>query len=152
MTRKDIAGAHSTLQALVTINASREVAAPLSKVWQVVSDVDNEPQYWHGTKTVKNISSEGNTIERQVTIAFKDSLCRQTVVLDPEKSVNITITEGPMKGTKNITLTSQGSSTRIDVAWDVKLTGFLGMFSGMVKKHIAEGTEEALDRITKAVE
>lgn len=137
---------------MVAINTSRELAAPLSKVWQVVSDVDNEPEYWHGTKTVKNISRTGNTIERQVTIAFKDSLCRQTVVLEPEKSVNITITEGPMRGTKKITLTPQRSATRIDVAWDVKLAGFLGMFSGMVKKHIAEGTDDALDRIAKAVE
>ncbi|HEV8387460.1 MAG TPA: SRPBCC family protein [Nitrososphaera sp.] len=137
---------------MVAINASREVAAPVSRVWQIVSDVDNEPKYWHGTKTVKNIRKSGNTIEREVTISFRDSLCRQTVVLDPEKSVEITITEGPMKGTKKVTLSPVGEKTRIDAIWDIKLAGFLGMFSGMVKKHIAEGTEEALDRIAKAVE
>ena len=137
---------------MVAINASREIAAPVSRVWQIVSDVDNEPKYWHGTKTVKNIRKSGNTIEREVTIAFRDSLCRQTVVLDPEKSVEITITEGPMKGTKKVTLSPVGEMTRIDAIWDIKLAGFLGMFSGMVKKHIAEGTEDALDRIAKAVE
>jgi carbon monoxide dehydrogenase subunit G len=137
---------------MVAINASREVAAPVSRVWQIVSDVDNEPKYWHGTKTVKNIRKSGNTIEREVTISFRDSLCRQTVVLDPEKSVEITITEGPMKGTKKVTLSPVGEKTRIDAIWDIKLAGFLGMFSGMLKKHIAEGTEEALDRIAKAVE
>ena len=137
---------------MVAINASREIAAPVSRVWQIVSDVDNEPKYWHGTKTVKNIRKSGNIIEREVTIAFRDSLCRQTVVLDPEKSVEITITEGPMKGTKKVTLSPVGEMTRIDAIWDIKLSGFLGMFSGMVKKHIAEGTEEALDRIAKAVE
>jgi uncharacterized protein YndB with AHSA1/START domain len=137
---------------MVAINASREIAAPVSRVWQIVSDVDNEPKYWLGTKTVKNIRKSGNTIEREVTIAFRDSLCRQTVVLDPEKSVEITITEGPMKGTKKVTLSPVGEMTRIDAIWDIKLAGFLGMFSGMVKKHIAEGTEEALDRIAKAVE
>lgn len=137
---------------MVAITASREISAPATRVWQIVSDVDNEPKYWHGTKTVNNISKNGNTIEREVTIAFKDSRCRQTVVLYPEKSVDITITEGPLKGTKKVVLTPVGEKTRVDVAWDVKLTGFLGMFTGMVKKHIAEGTEEALDRIAKAVE
>ena len=137
---------------MVAISASREIAAPVSRVWQIVSDVDNEPKYWHGTKTVKNIRKSGNTIEREVTIAFRDSLCRQIVVLDPEKSVEITITEGPMKGTKKVTLSPVGEMTRIDAIWDIKLAGFLGMFSGMVKKHIAVGTEEALDRIAKAVE
>jgi len=137
---------------MATINASREVSATLDRVWDVVADVDNEPRYWHGTKTVKNISKSGNTIEREVTIAFKDSKCRQTVVLDPKKSVEITITEGPLKGTKVVTLSPSRDRTRIDVVWEIKLAGFLGMFTGMVKKHIAEGTEEALERIAKAVE
>jgi carbon monoxide dehydrogenase subunit G len=137
---------------MVAITASRHVTAPVSRVWSIISDVDNEPRYWHGTKTVRNLSRSGNTIEREVTIAFKDSQCRQTVVLDPERSVGITITEGPLKGTKVVTLHPEGEKTRIDVAWDIKLAGFLGMFTGIVKKHIAEGTEEALDRIAKAVE
>lgn len=137
---------------MVTINASREVSAPVDRVWEIVADVDNEPQYWHGTKTVKNISKSGNMIEREVTIAFKDSKCRQTVVLNPKKSVDISITDGPLRGTKVVTLSPSGEKTRIDVVWDIKLAGFLGMFTGMVKKHIAEGTEEALARIAKAVE
>jgi len=137
---------------MATINASREVSAPLDRVWEIVADVDNEPQYWHGTKTVKNISKSGNTIEREVTIAFRDSKCRQTVVLNPKKSVDIAITDGPLKGTKVVTLNPSGDKTRIDVVWEIKLAGFLGMFTGMVKKHIAEGTEDALSRIAKAVE
>ena len=137
---------------MATINASREVSAPLDRVWEIVADVDNEPQYWHGTKTVKNISKSGNTIEREVTIAFRDSKCRQTVVLNPKKSVDIAITDGPLKGTKVVTLNPSGDKTQIDVVWEIKLAGFLGMFTGMVKKHIAEGTEDALSRIAKAVE
>jgi len=137
---------------MATINASRKVSAPLDRVWDVVADVDNEPRYWHGTKTVKNISKSGNTIEREVTIAFKDSKCRQTVILRPKKSVEITITEGPLKGTKVVTLNPSGDKTRIEVVWDIKLIGLLGMLTGIVKKHIAEGTEEALERIAKAVE
>ena len=137
---------------MTTINSSREVSAPLDRVWDIVSDVDHEPEYWHGTKTVKNISKTGNTIEREVTIAFRDSKCLQTVVLNPKKSVQIMITEGPMKGTKVVSIIPSGDKTKIEVVWEIKLSGFLGMFSGMVKKHIAEGTEEALERIAKAVE
>jgi ribosome-associated toxin RatA of RatAB toxin-antitoxin module len=138
---------------MVTINASREVSAPVDRIWHIVADVDNEPQYWHGTKTVKNISKAENKIEREVTIAFRDSKCRQTVMLNPKKSVEIMITEGPIRGTKTVTLSPLGNlKTRIDVVWNVKLTGFLGLFTGVVKRHIAEGTEEALVRIAKAVE
>src|SRR5918911_1726910 len=82
---------------MVAINASREVSAPIDRVWDVISDIDNEPQYWHGTKSVKNISRNGNIIEREVIISFKDSRCHQTVILKPKKSVEITITDGAME-------------------------------------------------------
>jgi ribosome-associated toxin RatA of RatAB toxin-antitoxin module len=138
---------------MVTIDASREVSAPVDRIWHIVADVDNEPQYWHGTKTVKNISKAENKIEREVTIAFKDSKCRQTVLLTPKKSVEIMITQGPIRGTKTVLLDPlDNHKTRIDVVWNVKLTGFLGLFTGVVKRHIAEGTDEALFRIAKAVE
>ncbi|MDQ4101691.1 MAG: SRPBCC family protein [Thermoproteota archaeon] len=138
---------------MIAINTSREITAPLDRVWTIVADVDNEPKYWHGTKTVKNISKDNNKIEREVTIAFKDSKCRQTVVLNPNKSVEIMITQGPIKGTKIIMLHSLSThKTRIDVVWRIKLTGFLSVFTGMVKGHISKGTDEALVRIAEAVE
>jgi ribosome-associated toxin RatA of RatAB toxin-antitoxin module len=138
---------------MITVNASREMSAPVDRIWNIVADVDNEPKYWRGTKTVKNISKAENKIEREVTIAFKDSKCRQTVLLTPKKSVEIMITQGPIRGTKTVLLDPLDNyKTRIDVVWNVKLTGFLGLFTGVVKRHIAEGTDEALFRIAKAVE
>lgn len=137
----------------MTINTSREISAPIDRIWNIVADVDNEPKYWHGTKTVNNISKDNNKIEREVTIAFKDSKCRQTVLLNPNKSVEIIITQGPIKGTKTITLHPLDNyKTRIDVVWKIKLTGLLAVFTGMVKGHISKGTDEALVRIAEAVE
>lgn len=138
---------------MITINTSREISASLDRIWNIIADVDNEPKYWHGTKTVKNISRDNNRIEREVTIAFKDSKCRQTVLLNPNKSVEIIITEGPIKGTKTVMLQPlDNRKTRIDVVWKIKLTGFLSIFSGMVKGHISKGTDEALVRIAEAAE
>jgi ribosome-associated toxin RatA of RatAB toxin-antitoxin module len=138
---------------MITINTSREISASLDRIWNIIADVDNEPKYWHGTTTVKNISRDNNRIEREVTITFKDSKCRQTVLLNPNKSVEIIITEGPIKGTKTIMLHPlENRKTRIDVEWKIKLTGFLSVFAGMVKGHISKGTDEALVRIAEAVE
>lgn len=138
---------------MITINTSREISASLDRIWNIIADVDNEPKYWHGTKTVKNISRDNNRIEREVTIAFKDSKCRQTVLLNPNKSVEIIITEGPIKGTKTVMLHPlDNRKTRIDVVWKIKLTGLLSIFSGMVKGHISKGTDEALVRIAEAAE
>jgi carbon monoxide dehydrogenase subunit G len=141
------------IKLMITFNTSREMSAPLDRVWNVIADVDNESKYWRGTKTVKNISKAENKIEREVTIAFRDSKCRQTVLLNPKKSVEIMITQGPIRGTKLVLLNPlENHKTRVDVVWNIKLSGFLGLFTRMVKKHIAEGTDEALLRIAKAVE
>lgn len=137
---------------MTTVNASREIAAPLDRVWAIVSDVDNEAQYWHGTKAVKNISREGNVIKREVVIAFKDSKTMQKVTLNPPTSIETKITDGPITGTRLVTLSGLSNRTKVDVAWDFKLAGLLSVFSVMVRKHITEGTEQALERIARAVE
>ena len=137
---------------MVTIQVSRELAAPLDKVWEIVADVDREPEFWHGTKSIKNKKKIGKIIERELVISFRNSICKEIVTIDPKKSVKIRIIDGPMKGTKNIMINDVGNNkTRIDVEWDIKLAGFLGMFTRMVKKHILEGTEEALERISKTL-
>jgi ribosome-associated toxin RatA of RatAB toxin-antitoxin module len=137
---------------MVSIWVTREIPATLDKVWEIVSDIDNEPHYWHGTKSVKNITKKGDITEREVVIAFKESKCRELVVLDPKKSVKVDIIDGIMKGTeKNITINSNGTNkTKIDVVWNVRLSGFKRVFAIMIKKHIKEGTEDAITRIAKA--
>jgi carbon monoxide dehydrogenase subunit G len=137
---------------VIAIQVSRELAAPLDKVWEIIADVDREPEFWYGTKSIKNTKKTEKIIEREVVISFRNSICKEIVTLDPKKSVKISIIDGPMKGTKNITINDVGNNkTKIDVEWDIKLAGFLGMFTRMVKKHISEGTEEALERISKTL-
>ena len=50
---------------MVTIQVARDIKAPLEKVWDVVSDIDNEPRYWRGTKSIKNISKNGNVMKEK---------------------------------------------------------------------------------------
>ena len=40
---------------MATIVVQTEINATLEKVWEVISDIDNEPKFWKGTKEVKNI-------------------------------------------------------------------------------------------------
>jgi carbon monoxide dehydrogenase subunit G len=132
---------------MVHIQASVEIDAPIDKVWNIVSDLDSEPKFWKGTKEVRNISKDGNTITREVTIAFKDSKCMQKVTLYPNQKIEVQFTKGIIEGSKIITLTQQENKTKLDALWDMKLSGMMGMFTGMIKKHIQSGTEQALQSI-----
>ena len=137
---------------MVEISASVMVNAPLEKVWNIASDLDDEPKFWKGTKEIHNISKEDNVVTREITIAFKDSKCMQTVILYPKEKVHATFTKGILNGTKTLSLSPKDSGTLLEATWDIKLSGMMGMFTGMVKKHIQSGTEQALASIKQEAE
>ena len=138
---------------MANFHTSKKIHAPVSEVWKVLSDIDREPEFWHGIKSIKNISKSGNIVEREVVISFKNSVCKETVTIVPMKSIATDITEGPLKGKKVVVINPDGNKASVvDVEWDIRLSGFMGIFSKMVKKHILEGTNDALNRISKEVE
>jgi len=137
---------------MAIIESSIEINANKDRVWDIVSDMDNEPKFWKGTKETRNISREGNTIIREVTIAFRDQKCDQEVILFPKEKIEVKFTKGIIDGTKIITLTPREEKIKVEVRWDIKLTGMMGMFTGMIKNHIKKGTEQALQNIKNEAE
>ena len=137
---------------MVLIHAYRIVAASIDRVWDVISDIDRDPDFWRGTRQIKNISKTENTVEREVVIAFRNSVCQEIVRIDPKKSINIEIIEGPIKGKKTIALSAiENNFTRIDVEWDITINGLFVIFTQIIKRHILNGTQEALERISRKV-
>lgn len=138
---------------MVEINASRQVPAPLERIWDIISNADSEPRYWRDLHAIYDIDRNGSIIEREVTVDFRNVKGRQFVELNPKKSIEIKLIEGPIRGRRIITLTpSSNETTRITVSWDVTLSGVPLLFRGIARERIAEGTEEALDRIVRAVQ
>ena len=137
---------------MAEIKVSVEIDAQIDKVWDIISDIDNEPKFWKGTKEIRNISKNGNTVNREITIAFRDQKCMQEVKLQPKEKIEIVFTKGIIDGIKIITLTAKDEKTLLKVKWDIKLTGMMGMFTGMIKKHIESGTVQALQKIKEEIE
>ncbi|EGG42934.1 type II toxin-antitoxin system RatA family toxin [Candidatus Nitrosarchaeum limnium] len=137
---------------MAEIEVSVEINASIDKVWEIVSDLDMEPEFWKGTKEVRNISKNGNYVTREVTIAFRDQKCMQEIKIEPKEKIEIKFTKGIIDGTKIITLTSIDEKTILKAKWDIKLTGMMGMFTGVIKKHIENGTIQALQKIKEQTE
>ena len=137
---------------MATIVVQIEINATLEKVWEVISDIDNEPKFWKGTKEVKTLSTEGNIIKREITIAFRDQKCLQEIQLKPKESIRAKFTKGILNGTKTITLIPKSNSVLIETSWDIKLSGMMNMFTGVIKNHIKSGTEQALKSIKEEIE
>ena len=137
---------------MATIQVEIEINASIDKVWDIVSDIDNEPKFWKGTKEIKNLAKDGNIINREITIAFRDQKCLQEVRLYPKEKIEAKFTKGIIKGEKIVSLTSKEEKTILHTFWDIKLTGMMGMFTGMIKKHIKSGTEQAMQSIKEEIE
>lgn len=137
---------------MATIEVETEINANVDKVWDVVSDIDNEPKFWKGTKEIKNLSKEGNLTIREITIAFRDQKCMQEVRLEPKKNIVAKFTKGIINGEKIISLVPKDEKTILSTVWNIKLTGMMGMFTGMIKKHIKSGTEQAMQSIKEEIE
>ena len=129
------------------IEVSTKIKSSVDKVWEIISDIDNETKYWKGTKEIHNISKDGNKINREVIIAFRDSKCLQEVTLYPKEKIEAVFTKGIIQGTKIIRLKPQNEEVLLETVWDMKLSGMMGMFTGMIKKHVKSGTEQALQAI-----
>jgi carbon monoxide dehydrogenase subunit G len=153
----------ATASSLEEIKASREVSAPIDQVWNVVSDLDNETKYWSTFKAIKNINKTAinmtaNTTEREVTLAagpLGETITHQFVTVNSEQfAVQTNITEGPVTGTRLLTLSpsSNSNATKIDVFWNVDLSGIPIFGRGFAKDGIMRTTEEALSNIAAEVE
>ena len=137
---------------MATIYASIDINAPVNKIWDIISDLDNEPKFWKGTKETKIISRDGNVITREIVIAFRDSKCMQKITLEPKEKIYAEFTEGIIKGSKTLNLKAKNDGAMLEAIWDVKMGGLAGMFTGMIKKHIRSGTEKALESIKQQAE
>jgi hypothetical protein len=136
-----------------TINASLVVPAPIDKVWNIVADVDKDPQYWSVYKEIKNLNKTNNIIERNATLNVNNANAHQIITLHPKDLVVLNQTEGPITGIRTLTLSPSGNNsneTKIDVSWNIDLSGIPLIGKGFAKDGIFKATEEALKKIAEA--
>ena len=137
---------------MAIIDTSIGINAPVDRVWDIISDLDNEPKFWRGTKETRIISRDGNVVTREIVIAFRDSKCMQKITIQPKEKIYAEFTKGIIKGSKTLTLKPKDGSSLLEANWDVKMSGLAGMFTGIIKKHIRSGTEQALESIKQKAE
>jgi len=135
---------------MVTINEVHEVNASRDDVWDIVSDVDRDPEYWSGLASIRNIRKEGNLVEREVVVGFMGRKGTQRIELVPKESIQMSMIDGPLRGSRQIKLVPLGArKTKIDVSWDIQFSEIPVFAQEFVRSRLKEGTIEALDKIAK---
>jgi carbon monoxide dehydrogenase subunit G len=140
---------------MIEIEKSKEMRAGVDQVWQLLSDTDKDEEYWGAIRDIKVLKREGNTVEREATVgprAFGHK-GRQTIVLNPKKSIGLTMAGEGVSGERNITLVPNGEgSTRVDVSWKIDVKDVPGFVQGIVKGQISKATEDALKKFQQEAE
>jgi carbon monoxide dehydrogenase subunit G len=140
---------------MITIEKTCEILANVDRVWEVISDTDKDQENWGAIKDVKVLKRDGNTIEREAMVgpgAFAQK-SKQILVLEPKRSIEMTMTGEGMGGERKIILVPTGdNSTRVDVSWSLEVKGVPGFVQGIVKGQISKATEEALKKFKKEAE
>jgi hypothetical protein len=139
-----------------TINVTREISAPVNQVWGIISNVDNEAQYWSTFKEINNINKTDNIIERQVIISAgpQNNTSHQIVTVYPDQMIiQANLTEGLVTGSRILELQSlSANKSRLNAIWDIDLSGIPIIGRGFAENGIKQTTEEALSRIAQAAE
>ena len=142
---------------MIMIEKSQEVQAPIDSVWKLVSDLDNEHKNWPMLRDVKILGKTDNSVEREVKIRrgpMGEAKSIQTLVVDaPKKSTMLTMTKGPMLGTRKVVLSKLSDDiTRVDINWEFNMKGVPRFALGFVKDNISDVTDKALTKIKEDVE
>jgi ribosome-associated toxin RatA of RatAB toxin-antitoxin module len=138
---------------MVTIAEVREVRASVDDVWDIVSDVDRDPEYWSGLASIRNVRKGGNLIEREVVVGFMGRKGTQRIELIPKQSIQLTMIDGPLRGSREIKLIPlEAKRTKIEVSWNIQFSSIPDFAQGFVRTRLEEGTREALDKIAKAAQ
>lgn len=94
---------------------------PLSEeVRKLVSGIDHEPEYWHGTREMANLRSEDDVTERVVMQNFRRTKVEQRVTLKPNEAVEVDYMGGATVGKRSATAAEVGESGFVvRERWDV---------------------------------
>lgn len=132
----------------VSFSCEQNTDASPDDVWKVLSSWERTTEFWKGTREINRIGED----LFQIRFAFPGTGKMELLRDQPGMTVTEKYLSGPFKGTKTTSITEDGSRTRLKTEWNVVLSPMLMFGKSSIQKHFAEGTANALRRISDASE
>ncbi|HSB57523.1 MAG TPA: SRPBCC family protein [Nitrosopumilaceae archaeon] len=136
---------------MVEIKVRVQIDSPVEKVWNIISEIDNDRTFWKGLASIRNISREGNEITGEVTFGTSNK-CMQTVTLFPKEKRSTKWTGGIFAGTKDMVLTPVGNGTQLEVLIRYDLSCMARFMSGKITKDLQFEADEAVRLMKESAE
>lgn len=131
---------------VVKIKVRIRIDAPRERIWEIVADSDNDAYFWRGITSVRNISRNGNTLVREVTLGT-DNLCTQAVTTWHLERVQTIWIGGVIEGTREVLLIPLGDATLLETHINYEFPGLGSSDSKLLAKLFQNEAEFAADLI-----
>ncbi len=121
---------------MIAFKHSVVINAPIEKVFSVVADPKEIPQWRKDVPAVSQVSGEtkiGTTFVEEVHLMGTKQLLMKVTEFVPNKKLVIEAQSGmPMLPTQTFMFTTEGNATRIDLSVVMKTSGFMTMMEFML--------------------
>ena len=117
-----------------------------AEVWARVSNLQEIPTYWHGTREFR-ITATGARTSADVVFAFGGKGKVEAAVDEKGRTLTIEYVEGPFRGRQTVTVTERA----VEAAWDVAFKGAYKVVGPFNASHFRSGTRHALQRICEGL-
>jgi Polyketide cyclase / dehydrase and lipid transport len=136
---------------MIEITTKIMIDASPNQVWKIISEINDDSKFWKGMMKIRNLSKEGNVINREVTLKNTDK-CHQKIILFHMEGIHIRWTRGAINGIKDIMITPIGKQTLLKVEMNYKIRGVASLFSRDVSEDLLNEAELAMQLIKEEVE
>ena len=136
---------------MIEVDVMLKINATFEKVWNIISNVDNDRKYWKEIMQIKNTSRDRNVMVREIYMS-NGSKYHQKITLFPKEGIHIRWTKGTITGIKDIMLIDCGNTTVIRVQISYKPKGAVRIGSSGILEELQSETENALKLIKKEAE
>lgn len=136
---------------MVEIKVRLQINTPQERVWNIVSNIDNDSNFWRGITSIRNLSRDGNVTIREIVLGTNIK-CVQRVVIYPKEEISIRWIKGVIAGTKAILLTPIGQATLLEVQMNYGFSDISNMASKRLAALFQNEAELAVDLIKEQSE
>ncbi|MGI0065624.1 MAG: hypothetical protein ACREA5_00635 [Nitrosotalea sp.] len=136
---------------MICITSKIMINSSVRKVWNVISAIERDPYFWKGVVRIRNMSRNGNTFTREITLNNSDK-CYQQIILFPIEGIHSKWTRGTLAGIKDIMITQIGNQTLLEVEIKYTLKGVAQLRSRSISEELRNESELALQLIKEDIE
>lgn len=134
----------------IEVEKEYNVNMQIDQLWNAITDFSMETEFWGNIRDIRILRCEGNVVEREATVGPRPfgSKTKQTITMEPMKTINVKIEGESMNGYRSIELTETGQGkTKAKICWNLDIMEVPAFVEGIATGQLSKATDMAIEKI-----